>query len=183
MPTSPHIVNSAPAADRVGEAMRLLPMILLRHDPRVQRVYAAWVARAVGYEERGQMTEAAGIAHLFASSVELNALVRALKLQCYQTWLPAALLWEFSRCLEGAPKVDVTVPEGLPWPTSGKRPKRQPGAMGGYRLEDIEQHIERFYACEVQGVSKKRLAREHGCSRADVQHSIKRAQSLLACID
>jgi hypothetical protein len=40
-----HVVRSAPAAERVAEVTRLFPMVLLREDPRVQRAYAAWLAR------------------------------------------------------------------------------------------------------------------------------------------
>lgn len=38
------IVSSAPAAARVAETSRLVPVILLRHDARVQQWYADWRA-------------------------------------------------------------------------------------------------------------------------------------------
>jgi len=178
-------VGSEPAALRIGDAMRLLPMVLLRHDSRVQRAYDDWLARAVRYEDAGDFTDAAVLRCLFEDSVQLNALVRELKLQRYQSWLPKMLRWEFQRALEGAPRVDVTVPEGHGWATRGKRPKQRPGAMGGFRLENLEQHIERFYLCVVKDppVKKKRLAIDQGCLRSDVQYSIRRAQILLDCID
>lgn len=179
------IVSSEPAAGRVGDVMRLLPMILLRHDARVQRAYGDWLARTVRYEEAGDFREAVLFLSLYDDSVQLNALVRLLKLERYQSWLPTMLRWEFQRALEGAPRVDVTVPEGLAWVTPGKSPKQQAGAMGGFRLENIEQHIERFYFCVVKDppIKKKRLAIEQRCARSDVQHSIRRAQILLDCID
>ena len=67
----------------------------------------------------------------------------------------------------------------------GKRPKQRPGAMGGFRLESIERNIERFYLCRVKTppTPVKRLAIECGCARSDVQHFIRRAQTLLDCID
>ena len=179
------IVSSEPAALRVGDAMRLLPMVLLRHDARVQRAYDEWRARAVRYEEAGQFTEAAALRCLFEDSLQLNALVRELKLERYQRSLPQMLRWEFQRALEGASRVEVTVPKGLAWTMRGNKPKQRPGAMGGFRLENIEQHIERFYFCEVKTppTPKKRLAIEQGCSRSDVQHSIRRARILLDCVD
>ncbi len=180
-----HIASSEPAALRIGDAMRLLPRVLLRHDSRVQRAYDDWLARVIRYEDAGQFTEDAAMRCLYEDSVQLNTLVRELKLQRYQRWLPMMLRWEFQRALEGAPRVEVTVPEGLAWAMPGKRPKQRPGAMGGFRLENIEQHIERFYLCVVKDppIKKKRLAIDRGCSRADVQHSIRRAQVLLDCID
>ena len=180
-----HIANSAPAALRVGDAMRLLPLVLLRHDDRVQRAYTDWQARIVRYEDVGEFTKAAALRSLFDDSVQLNALVRALGLRRYQRWLPHMLRWEFQRALEGADRLEVTVPQGLSWLKPGKRPKQRVGAMGGFRLEQIEQHIERFYFCEVKTprTPKKRLALEQGCGRSDVQHSIKRARILLDCID
>jgi hypothetical protein len=39
-----HIVSSAPAAARVAEMMRLVPMVLLRDDPRVRDLYVVWQA-------------------------------------------------------------------------------------------------------------------------------------------
>jgi hypothetical protein len=178
------IAGSEPAALRIGDAMRLLSMVLLRHDPRVQRAYADWLARAEAYEDVGEFTEAVAWRALFEDSVQLNALVRDLQLQRYQRWLPKMLRWEFQRALEGAPRVDVTVPDGLAWAMRGKRPKQRPGPKG-FRLEHLEQHIERFYLCVVKDppVRKKRLAIDQGCSRSDVQHSIRRAQILLACIN
>ena len=60
-----HVVSSEPAAYRVGDAMRLLPMVLLRHDSRVQRAYDVWRARAERYEDAGAFTEAAAMSFLF----------------------------------------------------------------------------------------------------------------------
>jgi hypothetical protein len=56
-----HIANSEPAALRVGDAMRLLPLVLLRHDDRVQRAYTDWQARIVRSEDVGEFTEAAAL--------------------------------------------------------------------------------------------------------------------------
>jgi len=181
------IVVSEPAALRVGDAMRLLPLVLLRHDPRVKRAYDQWLARTCRHEEAGDFTEPALLLASLEDSVQLNALVRDIGLTEYQTWLPRMLRWEFQRYLEGAAAVEVTVPDGLAWSgaLAANRPKRQPGAMGGFRLENVEQHIERFYFCEVKRPreSKKALARRQGCLRSDVQHSVKRARMLLRCID
>lgn len=102
------IAGTAKDAARVGDAMRLFPMVLLRHDDRVQRAYDIWLARAGRYEEAGQFTENAALGSLFADSVQLNELVRTLHLQRYQSWLPAMLRWEFQRAIEGAPQVVVT---------------------------------------------------------------------------
>ena len=117
-----HIANSEPAALRVGDAMRLLPLVLLRYDDCVQRAYTDWQARIVRYEDVGEFTEAAALQSLFDDSVQLNGLVRELKLQRYQRWLPTMLRAEFQRALEGAPRVEVTVPAGLDWAKPGKRP-------------------------------------------------------------
>lgn len=46
------IANSEPAALRVGDAMRLLPLVLLRHDARVQRAYDDWRARMAREEQQ-----------------------------------------------------------------------------------------------------------------------------------
>ena len=176
------IASSEPAALRMGDAMRLLPMVLLHHDARVQRAYEDWLARVIRYEDAGQFTEAAGLRSLFEDSVQLNALVRELKLQRYQRWLPHMFRWEFQRALEGAPRVEVTVPEGLAWAMPGKRPKQRPGAMGGFRLEDLERTITLFVRCEVNGEPKKRIAKAFGITPRDVRHHVRRARTLLDCI-
>ena len=181
-----HIVGSAPAAARVCDAMRLLPMVLLRHDARVQRAYDAWLARAVRFEDAGQFTEAAAMQSLFEDSVQLNALVRELKLQGYQSWLPQILRWEFQRALEGVPTVEVTMPWGLEWATRGKAPKGQRSrGPKGFRLEDLPRQIDCFYRCVVKDPPDKKthLAISQGKSRVDVQHEVKRARLFLECID
>jgi hypothetical protein len=61
---------SDPAVLRVGDAMRLLPMILLRHDTRVQRAYDPWHKRVVRYENGGQFSEAAVLQCLVDDVVE-----------------------------------------------------------------------------------------------------------------
>jgi hypothetical protein len=104
--------------------MRLLPLVLLRHDERVKQAYEAWRARAVRYEEAGEFTEAGAMRFLFESSVQLNQLVRELKLERYQSWLPSMLSFEFHRYLESAPRVEVTIPKdawGKGWPCAEKR--------------------------------------------------------------
>jgi hypothetical protein len=83
-----HIANSEPAALRVGDAMRLLPLVLLRHDDRAQHTYADWQARIVCYEDAGVFTEAAALRSLVDDTAQLNALVCALKMQRYRRWLP-----------------------------------------------------------------------------------------------
>lgn len=95
------------------------------------------------------------------------------------------LRWEFQRAFEGAERLEVTVPDGLSWSKPGKRPKQRVGLLGGFRLEHIEQHIERFYVCEVKTprTQKRPLARELRCSPKDIRDSIARARQLLDCID
>jgi hypothetical protein len=178
------IGHSEPTANRIGEASWLLAHVLLRHDARVQAAYDVWRARVIRYENAGQFTEDAARRSLVEDAVQLNALVRALGLERYQSWLPNMLHWEFHRALERGARVEVTIETGLAWLRRGKRPKRRPGATGGFRLEHLEQHVERFYFCEVQvpRTRKLELARLTGCSRADVQRSVKRVRLLLDCI-
>ena len=171
------IANSEPAALRIGEAMRLFPMILLRHDPRVQRAYEVWRQRVAQYEDIGAFTEAAALRCLYEDSVQLNALVRELRLTPYHRWLPQMIRWEYQRALENAPQVLVTVPEGLAWASCGKQPKQRPGAMGGFRLEDLERTITLFVRSEVSGEPKKRIATACGITARDVRHHVRRART------
>ena len=171
--------------------MRLLPAVLLRHDPRVQRAYELWRVRAIGYEEAGQFTLAAALQSLFEDSVQLNALVRELNLERYQSWLPVMLRWEFQRQIEGAPTVDVTVPEGASWAAAGRAPKH-----GETHHENLERNITWFYCHRVKSPSDSKYAIEQDYIRErsregvsvltgkrQVKHGIKRAEQLLACID
>jgi hypothetical protein len=124
------IACSEPAALRIGDVMRLLPTVLLRHDSRVQRAYddrlarvirsrvqRAYddrLARVIRYEDADEFTEVAASRSLYEDSVQLNALVRELKLQRYERWLPMMLRWEFQRALEDAPRVEVPSLKGSP---------------------------------------------------------------------
>lgn len=185
------ITGTAKDAERVGNALRLFPMVLLRHDGRVQDAYDIWLARAIRYEEAGPFTEAAGLRSLFEDSIQLNTLVRALKLERYQSWLPQMLRWEFQRALEGAPHVEVTLPNGLPWQASGRGPKQ-----GGTHREDLERYLTWFYRHEVKQPpdSKYALQRDYiearrsegvniAAAKRQVNNGLKRAHQLLACID
>lgn len=197
------ITGTAIDAARVGNAMRLFPMVLLRHDVRVQHAYDVWRQRAERYEDAGRpewlrsrqlanagpCTEASALRFLFESSVQLNALVRELKLQRYQSWLPAMLAQEFHRTLEGASQVDVTLPTGLAWYAKGRAPKQ-----GETHREDLERSLTWFYRHQVQQHSKYILQREYIDSRRrdgvtitaakrQINNGLKRAAQLLACID
>lgn len=183
------IVATAMDAARVGEAMRLFPHVLLRRDERVQHAYDLWRARAVRYEEAGQFTQAAALQFLAESSVQLNALVRELTLQRYQTWLPAMLLHEFHRELEGAPHVAVTLPKNLAWKASGRAPKR-----GDTHREDLERYLTWFYRHQVQQQSKYVLVQEYiqarrragvtiTAGKRQINNGLRRAEQLLACLD
>jgi hypothetical protein len=190
------IVGSAPAAARVAEVMRLLPQVLLREDPRVQTAFAVWWARMEQAEEQAEALVRAGadpsplaVQALQEDAAALFALVRSLGLDRYR-WLPRMLRWEFQRVAEeraaGVPMtLEITTPGNLSWATPGKRPKQRPGKWGGFRLEHIERNILWFYLCEVKHppVTKKQLAIAQGCARCDVQHAIRRARILLACIN
>jgi hypothetical protein len=185
------IAGTAKDAVRVGDAMRLFPMVLLRHDARVQRAYEAWRRRAEHYEDAGQFTEAAAVRSLFEDAVQLNALVRELKLQRYQSWLPTMLRWEFQRALEGASQVEVALPNGLPWKASGRGPKQ-----GATHREDLERSLTWFYRRQVKQPSDSKYAlqqeyiearRREGvtitAAKRQINHALTRAEQLLACID
>ena len=185
------IAGTAKDAVRVGDAMRLFPMVLLRHDPCVQQAYEVWRRRAEQYEDAGQFTEDAAFTSLSQDSVQLNALVRELKLQRYQSWLPVMLRWEFQRALEGAPHIEVTLPSGLPWKASGRAPKN-----GDSHREDLERYLTWFYRHHVKqpSDSKYALQQEYIAARRrdgvtitagkqQINNGLKRAAQLLACID
>jgi hypothetical protein len=88
------VVGSLPAAERVGEAMRLLPRILLREDPRVQRSYAEWWTRMLS---AGAPTAEAVAIAMEGDFLQLRALVHELGLDQYASWLPKMLRCEFQR--------------------------------------------------------------------------------------
>ena len=172
------IVASAPAASRVADAACTLARVLLRDDPRVQAVYRVWAADAA----KPAWTEPDLLGSLQRDFSTLAQLVRDLGLETYR-WLPKYLFWEFFRVSQGAPEIVVTFPPNLTWASAGKRPKR--GGPKGFRLEDLDRTISRFYRCEVKTPrdSKKRLAKEQGCDRKDIRAACQRARTLLNCID
>ena len=164
-------MSSAAAFERVAAVDRLLPMVLLRDDPRVQAAYRSWWARMVE-AEAGGITDAAAWRSLQDDATLLFALIRSLGLERYG-WLPMMLRFEFQLKAEenaGEPTtLEITLPPDLPsWDTTGKRPKSGPSR--GSRRKTPE------------GSRLKRLALELGVSRSDVQHACHRAR-LLDCIN
>jgi hypothetical protein len=194
------IVSSAPAAARVGEVSRLLPMVLLHDVDRVQQEFAVWrtrydVARRVHLMEtltqhwadwataEVVVTADPGIEALIQDATHLFGVVKDLGLAKYR-WLPRHLAMEFGRVALGvAAPLEVTFPDGLAWATPGKRPKQRPGVFGGFRLEDLERNVTWFVACKVNGKRIKRFAIAQGVSRSTVQDAIKRVEILLDCIN
>jgi hypothetical protein len=77
----------------------------------------------------------------------------------------------------------ISVPEGLPWATAGKSPKRS--GPKGYRLEDLERNVTWWYRCDVADprVTTYAIAQETGCTERNVAQAVKRVRTLLACID
>jgi hypothetical protein len=174
------IVTNAPDAARVERVLYLLPEILLRHDPRVQAVFAAWRQRIDDEAPRpSSYTWPAVKAGLIVDLRAIVGLIADLGLSQYQSWLAAGLLLAFLRAIQ-IPIGETLAPVDT-WAARGKRPKSK--GPKGYRLEDLERVMLTFYRCEVQLIPKKRLALVEGRARADVQHDCKRAQELLACIN
>ena len=131
------IVSSQPAAELVADAMRLLPLILLRDDARVQAAYQVWWATRRAADVQPPITEAVWLGG-YEECCQLFTLIGELGLARYR-WLPTTLSWEFRRCEQsvlGRPtRIEVSLPSDLPsWHTAGKRPKRR--ASGRYGPPD-----------------------------------------------
>jgi hypothetical protein len=194
------IVSSEPAARRVAEIMRLVPMVLLRYDPRVQETYSAWLEicglddlphRIVlmhALRETFKLWSPAPEAVLQKQDVEslrgelqgLHILTQQLGLGRYR-WLPVELWNAFAAKATGGTAVSFTVPEGLPWATAGNSPKRS--GPKGYRLEDLERNVTWWYRCDVADVTTYAIAQQTGYTERNVAQAVQRVRTLLACPD
>jgi hypothetical protein len=201
------IVNNAPDAFRVGEVMRLVPRVLLKHEPRVHEAYHLWSAAqedvfkhtspydVIYYRdlliELGETWPPSpdtlarpDVKHLMVELDTLGFLIRVLGLEQY-SWLPAMLWFTFAERILGT-GVSVEIPQGSAWTERGKRPKTIPSgerAPEHSRLEDLDRAVTWWYYCEVARRPKKRLAKELGRERFEVQHAVTRVRQFLACID
>jgi hypothetical protein len=188
------IVGSAPAAQRIIDVSQLLPYVLLRDVDRVQQAFHDWWERmdrdgAAALAAPDTLETAVDVA-MVRDCIQLTALVRDLGLSQYG-WLPFNLRWEFQRVMEHRVSererltLTVELPEPLPgpWATPGKSPRRKTGKYGGFRLEDLPKYVGWFVACEVNGIKKKRFARDNGVARSHVYSAIDRVRTLLDCIN
>lgn len=193
-------VNSAPTAAQVAEIARLVPMVLLREDPRVREAYVAWHPHSMLEElehrvvlmERlheiwdlwsptpGTVQEDPHIGGLHAELHTLDTLTKALGLGRYR-WLPLRLWYAFAAEALGQPVLQLSFPDGVPQASAGKRPKRS--GPKGYRREDLERHVTWWYRCDVAGVTTSAIAKETGYPEPDVAEAVQRVRTVLPCID
>jgi hypothetical protein len=189
------IVGSSQDAGRVAEVMRLLPMVLLREDPRVQAEYQVWWGRMLAGDQ-APIDEAAIASAVFEDFLQLRSLVQQLGLTRYRSWLPQMLRWEFQRFAEQKESaqphaIEITLPDVPAWASNNARaPKR-----GQTHREDHERYVTWFYRREVKqpADSWNALEREYIRTRSQagvtirsaentVKNGVKRAKQLLAVI-
>ena len=175
---TPPVIDNAHDAARVAEAVGAF-IVILRDDDRVCDAFADL---RVG---------------VFAGSgpnpAVLRQLVTALGLECYQSWLPHFLGWDFMRAMaeeatKGPHALTIEVPgPDAPWAARGRAPKR-----GDVHREDIARAVSWFYRHHVKDPpdSIRSLAAEYAegakresDARSMIQHGIARVRTLFACIE
>lgn len=195
------IVSSAPAATRVAEIARLVPLVLLREDRRVREGYVTWRPDDLD-ELRDRVTLMAKLYQtwdawsptpeavlqdrqaeiLRAELHEVHLITKAIGLRQYR-WLPLGLWAAFAaEALEDC-VITFSIPDGLQWATRGKAPKRS--GPKGYRLEDLQRNVTWWYRCEVADprVTTYALAKETGYTEPNVRQAVQRVRTFLTCID
>jgi hypothetical protein len=148
------IVGTEADGGRVSDVFGLFPRILLREDARVQAAYRTWHARA-------EHPTPDLVIYIVAEMRSAAALVDNLHLSEYRSWLPKALLEEFSATATGG-QVEYSLPRDLKWKARGVAPKHGPK-----QREHMERNLTWLYRRHVKSppVSKRSLQREDGSPR------------------
>lgn len=182
------VVGNAWDLARVALARNVL-LQTLSTDPRVQAVFRDWWNRR-GFDRPITTVDAFRVAVLKDTAADLDRLDRLVRddLGLDYPWLPAHLLTDFRLVtLDPTARALIVPPDDLTGIDVGRAPKR-----GAVQHEDIPRNVEWFYRARIKDPRENvtaiaaeyaRKARRRTDARSVVQAGIKRAETLLACVD
>lgn len=166
------VIDNVADAGRVETVYRVTAEVLLDEDTRVQTAYRAF--------EQHVATTAPELWNslLYEELSALVTLVHELGLSRYR-WVAGALFWQFCRGVSTDP-INIEHPNDvLAGLDRGRAPKD-----GDKQREDLKRNIRWWYRARVKGEKKRALMRAAGiASWNTIDKGIKRAETLLACID